>query len=273
MEPAPPTEAPATPKVNVLAEVSPTVARPVATAPMAAVVDEAGIGIAPARPVPAEDSAPRETAAAMPVTAQPVKPSRPSEPLAALDDEGGVQVSPRAPARPKHFAELKPKQTQPVQQKAPAKKKAPAKAAPAQVARSAAAPAQGNASVNAIQGTETGSSKARAAQASQGSGKSKAAGTAAAANYGGTVLRAISRAKRGSLDTNKRVLVKFSISGSGALASVSVARSSGNARADRPPWRRCSAPRRSRPRRRAHAAASASRSATADAGLTSAGRG
>lgn len=209
----------------------------------------------------------------MPVTAQPVKPSRPSEPLAALDDEGGVQVSPRAPARPKHFAELKPKQTQPVQQKAPAKKKAPAKAAPAQVARSAAAPAQGNASVNAIQGTETGSSKARAAQASQGSGKSKAAGTAAAANYGGTVLRAISRAKRGSLDTNKRVLVKFSISGSGALASVSVARSSGNARADRPPWRRCSAPRRSRPRRRAHAAASASRSATADAGLTSAGRG
>lgn len=132
---------------------------------------------------------------------------------------------PGRPSRPARFAEIRPPKPEPVVRQQPA-------ANTNRPVRQPAPPAPGNSSVNARKGTSDGQTTGTSARSSQGNSSSSAAGNAKAANYSGQVLRAISRAKRGSLGTKRRVLVSFTIGGSGGLSAVSVSRSSGNTRAD-----------------------------------------
>ncbi|MFC4671643.1 TonB family protein [Seohaeicola nanhaiensis] len=97
----------------------------------------------------------------------------------------------------------------------------------------APAPAPGNADRNARIGTDTGRAevKSKAAQ-SERAGTTTAAGNAAADNYPGQVMRRISRVPRPRVATRGATVVAFSIAANGALASASVARSSGSTELD-----------------------------------------
>ncbi len=91
----------------------------------------------------------------------------------------------------------------------------------------------GNAEVDARRGSATGQENARATASSSASGQGQAAGNAAVANYPGQVVRQITRLRRPRAPDRGAVTVAFSISRSGALASASIARSSGSAALDR----------------------------------------
>ncbi|MEY8843053.1 TonB family protein [Cribrihabitans sp. XS_ASV171] len=88
----------------------------------------------------------------------------------------------------------------------------------------------GNSGRNAKKGSNSGSEQAKAA--SQGAGEVRADGNASLSNYKGQVFRRIARARRGSVDMRGEVLVALTISGSGGLSGVRVARGSGSARLD-----------------------------------------
>lgn len=98
----------------------------------------------------------------------------------------------------------------------------------------AAPPApRGNADRSARAGAETGRRQAEAARSAAQEGRAGSVGNAAASNYPGEVLRRIARVPRPSVGLRGSAMVAFTVSGSGGLASVSVARSSGAARLDR----------------------------------------
>lgn len=89
---------------------------------------------------------------------------------------------------------------------------------------------------NAPQAAQRGSpedAQGQAASAAPSRPQTEAAGNAAASNYPGEVLRRIQRVRQARSPARGRVLVSFSISSSGGLSAVSVARSSGNAALDR----------------------------------------
>ncbi|QBY01485.1 TonB family protein [Rhodophyticola sp. CCM32] len=92
--------------------------------------------------------------------------------------------------------------------------------------------AAGNASRNTrrgdVSGREAGQS---AAQAPAREGASQA-GSAAAANYPGLVMRQIAQTRRNRVSARGEAQVSFTISGNGGLQSISITRSSGNAELD-----------------------------------------
>lgn len=92
---------------------------------------------------------------------------------------------------------------------------------------------QGNSNRNATAGSATGSQTATSTRQSTNTGQSTASGNAAVSNYPGLVMREISRVRKPRVGSRGTATIRFSISASGGLASVVVARSSGNARLDR----------------------------------------
>lgn len=92
-------------------------------------------------------------------------------------------------------------------------------------------PAPGNADRTAQAGAATGQRKAMAQHS--GAGRSTPeAGTAAASNYPGLVMRTLSRAGKPRVTARGTAVIAFSIAANGGLSSVSLARSSGSAALD-----------------------------------------
>lgn len=90
---------------------------------------------------------------------------------------------------------------------------------------------KGNAQSSATKGQTTGQANAKAT--SQGaSATSKAAGNAAISNYPGKVMRRISRLRRPNVRATGNARVSFQIASNGALASVTLAQSSGSRELD-----------------------------------------
>ncbi|WP_281967495.1 energy transducer TonB family protein [Roseovarius nanhaiticus] len=91
---------------------------------------------------------------------------------------------------------------------------------------------RGNADQNARAGSAQGRDDASAKQ--QGTGHAEAqSGTAAASNYPGAVMARISQVRKPRMRQSGAARVSFAIGASGALASASIARSSGHAELDR----------------------------------------
>lgn len=128
-----------------------------------------------------------------------------------------VQRSLRPPVRPEGLAPPPPPRTQTTQQRTQ----------PAQQPR-------GNSQQNARAGTTSGQQNATSTQSGSNANTSQtsAASNAAISNYPGQVMRKISRVRRPRTNARGAAVVRFSIAGSGGLASASIARSSGNADLD-----------------------------------------
>ncbi|MDX8350714.1 TonB family protein [Cognatiyoonia sp. IB215446] len=94
-------------------------------------------------------------------------------------------------------------------------------------------PPPGNSQQNATAGSATGNTRATAPQQSGNTGQAATAGNAAANNYPGEVMQRITRIGQPRVRASGIAVVRFSISGNGALAGVSIAQSSGSARLDR----------------------------------------
>ncbi len=92
---------------------------------------------------------------------------------------------------------------------------------------------QGTAPQTTQRGSPQATTQGRSAGTAPAQSQTSAPGSASASNYPGEVLRRIHRVPTPRSPGRGRVLVSFSVSNSGGLSSVSVARSSGNASLDR----------------------------------------
>ncbi|WP_306051218.1 TonB family protein [Oceaniradius stylonematis] len=92
---------------------------------------------------------------------------------------------------------------------------------------------QGQANRNARAGRADGQAQGRSANRREGNRRAREAGNAAASNYPGRVHAKIRRTRQRAAGGRGTVRVRFSIGGSGGLAGVSVAASSGSAAVDR----------------------------------------
>lgn len=200
--------------------------------------------VAPVRPAAARPVETEVVEEALPetVVAETVETARPVEPPREV-----VEAEPEPVKQPpKKVAERKP----PVEKKpAPEKpaKKAEAKAAEKKPAKAAAAPAKkaeklakagsgGQGRSDARRGVADGETTGTRADKA-GKGKGSAAGNAAVTNYPGKVRQKISRAasrisRRDRAAAKSDVTVSFTVTASGGLGGVSVARSSGSAALD-----------------------------------------
>lgn len=157
-------------------------------------------------------------------TAPPTEPR--AVPLTGTDPEvATVTRSKRPKMRSAEFAEAH----KPVTPPAPVARTSPKK----QPTKTAAKPKtpKGNAAQNARAGVANGAATAKAQQSGSG-GRKKSAGNAAVSNYPGLVMRKLSRVGKPRVNARGATVVAFTISGSGGLASVSVARSSGSSALD-----------------------------------------
>lgn len=144
------------------------------------------------------------------------------EPVEEPDDPVTPQSAPCPTPRPEQVAAAPRREAQP--REAPDRKE--------EQPKRTAAGAGGSAEQNARRGSADGSSQAR--QASSGvSGRSREAGNAAASNYPGKVYAKLRRSLRYPAEARRKrirgeVHVRFTVSRSGGVGSVSVARSSGS---------------------------------------------
>lgn len=100
-------------------------------------------------------------------------------------------------------------------------------------ARQVAAPAPaGNADTDAARGSTQGQAQGQAAASGAAAAADSSGGQAAAAAYPQEVLRQITRLRPERTRARGTVVVRFAIAGSGALADVAVAQSSGSAALD-----------------------------------------
>ena len=187
----------------------PLAARPVVTAPVA---EDALLPHVAQRVVAPELAAlpPDVVRSAPPDWVDPT----PHKPAVAVDQAHippSPEVSPRPPSRPRD-------------------RTTPAPPAPRQTATAPAAP-RGNAAQNAQRGSQQGT-QGQAAYTATTRAATAQAGNAAASNYPGEVMRRIQRVRQARSPARGRVLVAFGIAESGALASISVARSSGHGALD-----------------------------------------
>lgn len=166
-----------------------------------------------ATPQPAADQA---------TAAKPLQPTPPKPPLETLTASDADTAAPRRSARP----QLRDPDKAP---KPAPKPKAVAKKQPVKKKPAAKATRQGNADRNNRTGSETGNEQSKVARTQGASGqKSAQAGNAAASNYPGKVMRKISRVPRPRIRARGAAVVAFTISGSGRLAALRLARSSGS---------------------------------------------
>lgn len=100
---------------------------------------------------------------------------------------------------------------------------------PAPVQQAATPRPAGNAETDATRGSAQGQAQGQVAAAGAAAAADTTGGQAAAAAYPGQVLRQITRLRPQRATARGTVLVSFAIAGSGALAEVGVARSSGSA--------------------------------------------
>ncbi|SLN46357.1 Gram-negative bacterial tonB protein [Falsiruegeria litorea R37] len=147
--------------------------------------------------------------------------SKPTEHIETLKPDQNVSSvdGRRAAIRPMG----RPERRKPVQKKAKTKQSQP---------KPSVAAKAGNGNQNAKKGTEAGTKPKGSANARRSASASSAAGHAAASNYPGLVRRKIHRARRKSVNVRGSARVSFRISDSGALAGVSISRSSGSNRLD-----------------------------------------
>jgi protein TonB len=182
----------------------------------------------PAMPEVAEPFAPQpvtEAAKALPVAAAPAAdaalaaPSQPQQITAQANAETGLLVSRRPEARPASItAQAASQRSLPTPKPKPSQR----------------GNAGSNADQTATRGSMTGHETATAKRQGRDSPSLSAAeGNAAASNYPGLVMRHLARVPRPRADTRGAVLVQFSVTEGGRLASVRVARSSGSTRLDR----------------------------------------
>ena len=180
------------------------------------------------------------TAAASPIIPTAAKPAaKPVEPLETVKSQAPSEVlqarpETRRPAtrpkpkRPKTPVVRKPK---PVKPKATKPKAAKPKPAKPRVTKRKPTKAAGS-TQTATRGQASGSATGRATKSAKRGKKRAAAGNAAAANYGGKVMRKIQRTRKERTGANGKTVVGFKVSSSGAATSVRVLRGSGSAKLD-----------------------------------------
>ncbi|TQM94404.1 energy transducer TonB [Roseinatronobacter monicus] len=186
----------------------------------------------PLSPAP---SAPTQPAPALPIAADPseaVLPAAPEQdqPSVTLElAEAAPQIDIAEATRPEALApDTSPTERAPETSRKPPPR--PDRTAQAQPTRQPPAP-QGNAPQTATRGSQQGT-QGQAASEAPARAQATAQGNAAASNYPGEVLRRIQRVRQARSPARGQVLVSFSVGQNGALAAVSVARSSGHAGLD-----------------------------------------
>lgn len=183
--------------------------------------------------------APDQSAALLPAMPEPVATTRPLEHLpdtsatapitapAELAQTPPPEILTAAPSET-ISPDTSPSELAPETSRTPPPR--PDRTTPTQPTRQARAP-QGNASQSATRGSQQDSAGQSASQA-PARAQASAQGNAAISNYPGEVLRRIQRTRQARSPARGSVLVAFSVATSGALASVSVGRSSGHAGLD-----------------------------------------
>lgn len=184
--------------------------------------------------------------ASAPPSSEPLQPAEPSETIAPVKTHSATTASSTTPLSARTVPTLEPvvpsqtlaAQPDPIPEDLKKQKPIPrpkrvdppkpkATAAPPQRQKPAPASSSGNAKQTARAGQTDG--KARASSVTSGAaGKSKEAGNAAVSNYPGKVMRKISRVKRPRVSSKGIAVVRFSVSQSGALSGLAIARSSGS---------------------------------------------
>ncbi|SNT27602.1 TonB family protein [Tropicimonas sediminicola] len=145
----------------------------------------------------------------------------PMEPEVERPDEEAAEDAPteRAPTQAARPPERPPRVE--VARPAPTKTQA-------EPPKRAAASAQGNSDTNARAGVATGRAEATANASGAAEGRTSRQGNAAASNYPGKVFSRINRVRRSATNARGETVVAFAIGANGALASISIARSSGS---------------------------------------------
>lgn len=161
-----------------------------------------------------------EAAPTSPVTPQ-TQSATPAETV-QVTEPSEETAAPNASARPQARPAQPPRQRVAQQPRLPNR----------QTQQPASRPA-GNSDADARRGSAAGQQAGQSASAGQTQRPAAESGNAAASNYPGEVLRKITRQRRASAPRSGKVVVSFSIAGSGALASAAVLRSSGSPALDR----------------------------------------
>lgn len=204
----------------------------------------AAVPVAP-RPAEAEAPAPagrKPARKADAVRAVPVSPATEATPSAPAGPTSGQRAQAVTTAAPAPAARLEPAAAQQPEilsgtdPDAPrlTRTRRPEPRSAEFVARhkpAAQASTRGSTSPATRAGAPTGNQAARA-RANAGNGQSQAAGTSAADDYPGHVLRQLSRVPKPGVRAGGTAVIAFRIGAGGGLAAISVARSSGSARLD-----------------------------------------
>ncbi len=169
----------------------------------------------------ADDAVPT-VVAALPETPVVSQPIAKSQDVIEADETAEPAVT--RSLRPKRRSDAFEEKNRPVVEKTAPKKPTP-KREPARTTR-------GSAEQNQRAGSTSGSDQAAAASPGAARANSAAPGNAAASNYPGLVMQRISRVPRPRSGSRGTAVVAFSISASGGLAGVSIARTSGSATLD-----------------------------------------
>lgn len=229
-EPSPPAEAASTPVADI-SETAPS-PRPKATNPSSTPRATMGPAIASetelVRPSPVP---PSRIAALAPTTAQPerIAPNRTETSEVETTRETAPQAQP-SETEPTETATQITGQAPIVVQQADASTERP-RARPDRRQRPAQ---QGSSDQDATRGANSGTQDAASSNASSSNqGASQQGDSAAATNYPGRVWSKLQRGRRSGAAGRGTAVVTFRIASNGALVSVAIARSSGNARLDR----------------------------------------
>ena len=193
-----------------------------------------------ASPTPAKTSIAEQPDRPKPAEAKPTASPAPEAPIAKV--KAAPEPKLRSENKPKPVAkvEKKSEKTEAVQKKkqaaTPAKVPAKSTAKSKQTEKSGksnikSANKQGTGKTDARKGTADGADKGTASAKSTGKSAGKT-GNASASNYPGLVQRKIARTRKKSGSGKGNVVISFSITASGGLGSVSVARSSGTPAVD-----------------------------------------
>ncbi|PTW50231.1 energy transducer TonB [Rhodovulum kholense] len=160
----------------------------------------------------------------------------PPEPVAARppDPVEAVQPAPAEALRPLPEAAPQPQHPAPPAAEQPPPKAAeppPPETVKAEPDRQPRAAPRGNADRNARAGQAAGTDRAQAATSGSG-GATAESGNAAASNYPGLVMRALSRVPKPRIRARGAAVVAFRLGADGSLASASVVRGSSSAALD-----------------------------------------
>ncbi|MEM8793937.1 MAG: energy transducer TonB [Pseudomonadota bacterium] len=173
-------------------------------------------------PPPEPTETPREIAALAPVLIEPLEAIEPVESLEPLPEREATPApvtKPKPPAPPKAATKKKPPQKKKVQKKRTERNQGRKDA---------------NSTANRKKGRSDGQAKGKSDEKSAKGNRRKAkAGNAAVSNYPGKVQRRIARTRAKRVGGKGTARIRFVISQSGRISSISVARSSGSSEVDK----------------------------------------